>query len=89
MSGTTNSWKWLSVVAASVLALAVFAGTALAAAPSATTGPTTAVGSTTATVTGTVDPGGQATTWVVEYGTSTSYGSKTASKSAGSGTAAD
>ena len=88
MSGKANSWKWLSVAAAAVLALAVFAGTALAAAPSATTGPTTAVGSTTATVTGTVDPGGQATTWDVEYGTSTSYGSKTASKSAGSGTAA-
>jgi phosphodiesterase/alkaline phosphatase D-like protein len=88
MSGTTNSWKWVSVAAAAVLAAAVYAGTALAAAPSVTTGPTTAVGSTTATVTGTVDPGGQATTWVVEYGTSTSYGSKTASKSAGSGTAA-
>ena len=88
MSGTTNSWKWVSVAAAAVLAVLVCAGTAFAAAPSATTGPTTAVGSTTATVTGTVDPGGQGTTWVVEYGTSTSYGSKTASKSAGSGTAA-
>ena len=36
---------------------------------------------------GTVNPGGQATTWYVEYGTSTSYGSKTASVSAGPGTA--
>ena len=88
MSGKANRWKWLSVAGAAVLALAVFVGTALAAAPTATTGPTTAVGSTTATVTGAVDPGGQATTWDVEYGTSTSYGSKTASKSAGSGTAA-
>ena len=43
--------------------------TALASAPTATTGPTTTVGSTTATVTGTVAPGGQATTWYVEYGT--------------------
>ena len=40
-----------------------------------------------ATVTGTVNPNGQATTWYVEYGTSTSYGSRTASQNAGSGTA--
>ena len=70
-----------------LLALAVTAS-AVAAAPSATTGPTTAVGSTSATVTGTVDPGGQSTTWYVEYGKSTSYGSKTASASAGSGSSA-
>ena len=88
MSGKANRWKWSSAAAAAALGLAVFAGTALAAAPTATTGPTTAVGSTTATVTGSVAPGGQATTWDIEYGTSTSYGSKTSSKSAGSGTAA-
>ena len=41
---------------------------------------------TTATLNGTVDPNGRATTWYFEYGTSTSYGSKTAEKSAGSGT---
>ena len=70
-----------------LLALAVTAS-AVAAAPSATTGPTTAVGSTSATVTGSVDPGGQSTTWYVEYGKSTSYGSKTASASAGSGSSA-
>ena len=34
---------------------------------------------------GTVNPNGQATTWWVEYGTSTSYGSKTANVNAGSG----
>ena len=34
-----------------------------------------------------MNPDGQATTWYVEYGTSTSYGSKTANVSAGSGTA--
>jgi hypothetical protein len=75
-----------SVALAAVAAvLAVVPGAARAAAPTATTGPTTVVGSTTATVTGTVVPGSQATTWYVEYGTSTSYGSKTAAKSAGSG----
>jgi hypothetical protein len=60
---------------------------AAAAAPSAITGPVTSVGPTNATATGTVNPGGQATTWYVEYGTSTSYGTKTANVSAGSGTA--
>ena len=64
----------------------VFTGSALAAGPSASTGPTTATGATTATVTGSVNPGGAATTWYVEYGTSTSYGSKTSAVSAGSGT---
>src|SRR5581483_3817385 len=35
-----------------------------------------------ATVTGSVNPGGQSTSWYVEYGTSTSYGSKTATSGA-------
>jgi hypothetical protein len=64
------------------------AGAAQAAAPTATTGPVTSVGPTSATATGSVNPGGVATTWYVEYGTSTSYGSKTSSVSAGSGTSA-
>ena len=46
----------------------------------------TAIGPTTATVSGSVDPNGAATSWYVEYGTTTSYGSKTSSTSAGSGT---
>ncbi len=79
----------LSIGLALALLLALgAAAVALAAAPSATTGPTTAVGPAGATVTGSVDPGGQSTTWYVEYGTSTSYGSKTASASAGSGSSA-
>jgi hypothetical protein len=82
-AGSRTSWV---AGATFVVALALFAGRADAAAPTATTGPTTAVGSTTASVTGMVDPGGLATTWHVEYGTSTSYGSSTAAKSAGSGT---
>jgi phosphodiesterase/alkaline phosphatase D-like protein len=43
------------------------------------------VGATSATVTGIVNPGGKATTWDVEYGTSTSYTSKTSSTNAGAG----
>src|SRR5262249_13268642 len=69
-----------------ILGLLVTAS-AVAASPSATTGPTTAVGPTSATVTGSVNPGGQATTSYVEYGKTTSYGSKTSSLSAGSGSA--
>ncbi len=65
----------------------VGAGTAAAAtAPSASTGPVSAIAPTTATVSGTVNPNGTATTWYVEYGTSTNYGTKTAAVSAGSGT---
>jgi hypothetical protein len=41
-----------------------------------------------ATLTGSVNPSGNATTWWFEYGPTTAYGSKTAAKSAGSGTAA-
>src|SRR4029434_6835710 len=59
---------------------------AIASAPTAITGPVNSVGTTTATATGTVNPNGQATSWYLEYGTSTSYGKKTATKSAGSGT---
>jgi hypothetical protein len=43
---------------------------------------------TTATLTGSVDPRTRATTWWFEYGTTTAYGSQTASRSAGSGSAA-
>jgi hypothetical protein len=59
---------------------------AVAAAPTAITGPVSAIGTTTASASGTVNPNGQATTWYFEYGTSTSYGKKTATKNAGSGT---
>jgi phosphodiesterase/alkaline phosphatase D-like protein len=77
------------VAAGATLAVALAAGSAAAAsAPSATTGPVTTVGPTSATVSGSVNPNGAATTWYVEYGTSTSYGTKTASASAGSGTSA-
>ena len=79
---------WTAGGLASLLVLAFSPGSALAAAPTATTGPTTAVDSSTATVTGTVDPGGLSTTWHVEYGTSTAYGEKTSSVSAGSGSSA-
>lgn len=68
----------LFAVALSVLAAVV---------PTATTGPAASVTQTTATVTGTVNPGGAATTYYVELGTTTAYGLRTADQSAGDGTA--
>jgi hypothetical protein len=55
-------------------------------APQAVTGGASGVTPTSATLNGTVNPSSRATTWLFEYGTSTSYGKKTATKDAGSGT---
>jgi hypothetical protein len=60
---------------------------AVLAAPTAITGPMSSVGPSSATASGTVNPNGRSTSWYFEYGTSTSYGKKTASKGAGSGSA--
>jgi phosphodiesterase/alkaline phosphatase D-like protein len=83
--GTIHRFLGLAVLVSTIVL--AFAGAAVAATPSAITGPVNSVGPTTATVTGTVNPNGQATTWYVEYGTSTAYGARTANQSAGSGTA--
>jgi hypothetical protein len=56
--------------------------------PEVTTGSATGVGVTTATLTGSVNPKGLTTSWQFEYGTTTAYGSKTPSKSAGAGNGA-
>src|SRR5579871_3041736 len=56
-----------------------------ASAPTATTGPASQVNTGGAEVTGTVNPNGQSTTYAFQYGTSTNYGSQTATTSAGSG----
>ena len=54
--------------------------------PVVVTSAASGVGPTGATLGGTVNPSGQSTDWTIEYGTSTSYGTKTAATSAGSGT---
>jgi len=56
------------------------------AAPQVVTGSATNVTPSSATLNGTVDPSGRATTWFFDYGTTTGYGNKTATKDAGSGT---
>jgi Ca2+-binding RTX toxin-like protein len=55
--------------------------------PVAVTGPSSSVGPTSAVISGTVSPNGRATAWWFEYGASTTYGTRTAELSAGSGTA--
>ncbi len=45
--------------------------------PSAATGPATGIGTTSATVTGVVNPHGEATIWAVQYGLTTAYGVQT------------
>ena len=59
---------------------------ALVAAPTVGTGPASGVSATTASLHGTVDPEGQDTSWQFEFGTTTSYGTASAAKGAGSGT---
>ncbi len=54
--------------------------------PDASTGAATGVTTTGATLNGTANPHGLATTYYFEYGTTTNYGSSTASQAAGSGT---
>ncbi len=71
---------------AALVAVTLVQGAA-AAAPTAITGTVSAVGGTSATLNGTVNPGGAATDWWFEYGTSVSYGSKTSTTAAGSGSA--
>jgi hypothetical protein len=56
------------------------------AAPAVTTGAAKSTTATSATLTGTVNPEGQATTYHFQYGLTTSYGSVTPSANAGSGT---
>jgi hypothetical protein len=76
-----------TIAAAAVLALLLVAGASAASAPTAITGPVTAFGATTATLSGTVNPNGDATTWHFDFGTTTGYGTSTTSTNAGSGTA--
>ncbi len=74
-------------VAAIVFLTVVQAGTA-ATAPTVSTSAASSVTSAAATLNGFVNPNGTSTNWYFEYGTSTSYGTKTTAQSAGSGTTA-
>ena len=75
-----NFWNWAPNLAITV--------TAAGAAPTVTTAAASAITTAGATLNGSVNPNGLATTYYFQYGTTTTYGSQTASTSAGSGTAA-
>jgi hypothetical protein len=62
------------------------ASTAAAAPPTATTGPALSLTSSSASVTGTVNPNGEETTYSFQFGTTTGYGFQTNPQSAGAGT---
>jgi hypothetical protein len=63
----------MRLILATLLALAAFPASALAA-PVVTTGDATSVGQTTATLSGTITPDGTEAPYVFEYGTTTDYG---------------
>jgi hypothetical protein len=75
----------LLIVVGSGIVAGIAAAPALALSPSVETLPAAPVGETGATIKGKVNPNGLETKFFFEYGTSTSYGSKTAETSAGSG----
>jgi hypothetical protein len=78
-----------ALVAVATTSLAMFApGVASAATPLVTTGGAAQVTITTATLTGTVNPRGLTTSYFFQYGTTTAYGTRTPSTSAGKGGAA-
>jgi YD repeat-containing protein len=79
-----GSYSGMALQSVSIVNLATLAGSA----PTVTTSAATSVTSTTATLNGTVNPNGSSTTAYFQYGTTTSYGSTTASQSMGSGTSA-
>ncbi|OAI39819.1 hypothetical protein AYO39_02405 [Actinobacteria bacterium SCGC AG-212-D09] len=53
--------------------------------PASQTGAASAITSTGATIAGQLNPNGSATSWVVQYGTTTSYGTSTTKTNAGTG----
>ncbi|HEU4461617.1 MAG TPA: fibronectin type III domain-containing protein [Solirubrobacterales bacterium] len=78
----------LLTVACVAVGIATVAAPAFALSPSVETLPASAIGETTATLNGKVNPNGLETKYFFEYGTTTSYGTKTAEVSAGSGSTA-
>src|SRR6478752_10431642 len=79
------------LVACGLLAVALVSASrpspasAAASAPAVTTAPASDVGKSSATLSGTVNPNGQSTTYFFQYGTTTSYGRQTCPAGAGSG----
>src|SRR5690242_19877118 len=81
-----RSARWVPAVLAVLVALPASAS---AAAPTATTSPvdSTLLTDTYALISGVVNPGGTATSYQFEWGTTTAYGQSTPVTAAGNGTA--
>ena len=79
--------RGMSALAAVALGALLAVTAAAAAPPAATTGTVASVGARSAVVQGRVDPGGEDTSWYVEYGPTAAYGARSAARSAGNGTA--
>lgn len=73
----------LAFLATLAIAAALADAVGAATAPTAITGAAGNVTSSSATVSGTVNPGGQSTTYSFHYGATTAYGSQTSAQSAG------
>jgi hypothetical protein len=73
----------MRITLAVLAALLVGAAPASAAVPGASSGAAKDVADTSATLTGTVNPKGQPTSYYFQYGTTTNYGAQTANTSAG------
>ncbi|HTX11067.1 MAG TPA: hypothetical protein VME22_20755 [Solirubrobacteraceae bacterium] len=81
-------WWFVRVLAGAWVILGLLAPGAMAATePVVSTGTATAITSTSAKLNGTVNPGGEATSFYFQYGTTTSYGTQTATSPVGSGDA--
>jgi len=76
----------MKILAAAALAALVLAAPAAAGTPGVNTAPASGVAAGSAKLNGSVYPNGQSTGWWFEYGTSTSYGSRTPTRNAGNGT---
>jgi hypothetical protein len=77
--------KALGAALVVAVGLASAVGVASAAAPAAVTGNVSNLSTTSVRLNGSVDPNNEATSWYFEFGTTTAYGTKTATQNAGSG----
>jgi hypothetical protein len=84
MTGFLNG-KTFGATLVAALVFLVTAGVAIGAVPAVVTNPASAISNTSARLNGSVDPNGEATTWYFEFGTTTSYGTKTANTGGGAG----
>jgi hypothetical protein len=81
-----RTFKWTLALACSGAFLVATPAPGAELPPAVSTGAATAVTPTSATLTGSVNPEGQATTYYFQYGPTVAYGSQTPTASAGSGT---